>query len=117
MIRRPPRSTLFPYTTLFRSHERQDRNGCRSESGSPRKAKSETEESPSNTLLVSLVKSLLELGDVVVEQLEIVGDLFFAADRGHQDDDLRAGFARNGVGRFEIEVWLNDDDFDTVALH
>src|SRR2546430_10474281 len=25
MIRRPPRSTLFPYTTLFRSKERQDR--------------------------------------------------------------------------------------------
>src|SRR2546430_13618226 len=24
MIRRPPRSTLFPYTTLFRSHWRQD---------------------------------------------------------------------------------------------
>src|SRR2546425_8975431 len=22
MIRRPPRSTLFPYTTLFRSHEK-----------------------------------------------------------------------------------------------
>src|SRR3712207_7923148 len=27
MIRRPPRSTLFPYTTLFRSEER-DRNPC-----------------------------------------------------------------------------------------
>src|SRR3712207_8561641 len=25
MIRRPPRSTLFPYTTLFRSPERADR--------------------------------------------------------------------------------------------
>src|SRR2546430_3440868 len=25
MIRRPPRSTLFPYTTLFRSHEYQGR--------------------------------------------------------------------------------------------
>src|SRR3989442_10709081 len=25
MIRRPPRSTLFPYTTLFRSHNRRDR--------------------------------------------------------------------------------------------
>src|SRR3712207_8800711 len=25
MIRRPPRSTLFPYTTLFRSHLRQVR--------------------------------------------------------------------------------------------
>src|SRR2546427_2313155 len=25
MIRRPPRSTLFPYTTLFRSHTRDNR--------------------------------------------------------------------------------------------
>jgi len=47
-----------------------------------RKAKSETEESPWNALLVSVVKSLLELGDVVVEQLEVVGDFLFAADRG-----------------------------------
>src|SRR5438034_5676343 len=27
MIRRPPRSTLFPYTTLFRSRHRGDRRG------------------------------------------------------------------------------------------
>src|SRR2546426_1884392 len=27
MIRRPPRSTLFPYTTLFRSRERARRHG------------------------------------------------------------------------------------------
>src|SRR2546422_7764383 len=27
MIRRPPRSTLFPYTTLFRSWSRSRRNG------------------------------------------------------------------------------------------
>src|SRR6267143_5401336 len=26
MIRRPPRSTLFPYTTLFRSHSRHERH-------------------------------------------------------------------------------------------
>src|SRR3712207_8088274 len=32
MIRRPPRSTLFPYTTLFRSR------GCR---GAPRRARSD----------------------------------------------------------------------------
>src|SRR5438874_3589791 len=25
MLRRPPRSTLFPYTTLFRSRQRRDR--------------------------------------------------------------------------------------------
>src|SRR2546426_4396443 len=32
MIRRPPRSTLFPYTTLFRSHagtRREQNIGCR----------------------------------------------------------------------------------------
>src|SRR2546422_7413034 len=28
MIRRPPRSTLFPYTTLFRSDRAQHRTGC-----------------------------------------------------------------------------------------
>src|SRR3712207_8511509 len=27
MIRRPPRSTLFPYTTLFRSHRRRHQHG------------------------------------------------------------------------------------------
>src|SRR5258707_9579427 len=29
MIRRPPRSTLFPYTTLFRSNHREPRVGAR----------------------------------------------------------------------------------------
>src|SRR2546425_3215629 len=29
MIRRPPRSTLFPYTTLFRSRDRRERRGDR----------------------------------------------------------------------------------------
>src|SRR3712207_8837435 len=29
MIRRPPRSTLFPYTTLFRSHPRHHHHGHR----------------------------------------------------------------------------------------
>src|SRR5437762_8146138 len=28
MIRRPPRSTLFPYTTLFRSHSRSHRGAA-----------------------------------------------------------------------------------------
>src|SRR5258708_26997500 len=31
MIRRPPRSTLFPYTTLFRSHFRDHRTDLRRE--------------------------------------------------------------------------------------
>src|SRR3712207_8602569 len=33
MIRRPPRSTLFPYTTLFRSHGRHAADGAGGEEG------------------------------------------------------------------------------------
>src|SRR3712207_8837444 len=38
MIRRPPRSTLFPYTTLFRSPDapHRDRPGLRDEGAHPR---------------------------------------------------------------------------------
>src|SRR2546427_6638299 len=36
MIRRPPRSTLFPYTTLFRSHSRRRRRHARPERGAAR---------------------------------------------------------------------------------
>src|SRR3712207_8331162 len=37
MIRRPPRSTLFPYTTLFRSRAQRDSAGylCGAATGSP----------------------------------------------------------------------------------
>src|SRR2546425_9783336 len=36
MIRRPPRSTLFPYTTLFRSHRTRSRGGATATRSSPR---------------------------------------------------------------------------------
>src|SRR5437667_484946 len=44
MIRRPPRSTLFPYTTLFRSdHGKRERRGLPgARSASPRPLQSET---------------------------------------------------------------------------
>src|SRR3712207_8822579 len=35
MIRRPPRSTLFPYTTLFRSQPLRAWCACQTESGGP----------------------------------------------------------------------------------
>src|SRR2546430_15811190 len=38
MIRRPPRSTLFPYTTLFRSAARQARPAPPTEATAPRDA-------------------------------------------------------------------------------
>src|SRR3712207_7469817 len=36
MIRRPPRSTLFPYTTLFRSCDEWEQVGAEGTSGQPR---------------------------------------------------------------------------------
>src|SRR4029077_18389782 len=63
------------------------------------------------------VQSLLEFGDIVVEQLEIIGDLFFAADAGHENDNLATGVARDGVRCFQIEVWLDDDDLYSIAFH
>src|SRR5256885_6361689 len=57
MIRRPPRSTLFPYTTLFRSHRKQrqmpadDGEKCRvDERQPPRRSEEHTSElqSPCN---------------------------------------------------------------------
>src|SRR2546423_9674980 len=48
MIRRPPRSTLFPYTTLFRSKHSSDRKVCfQSESDHPFPAQVERVAAPS----------------------------------------------------------------------
>src|SRR2546428_717994 len=67
--------------------------------------------------LFGCVESLLQLGNIVIKQLEIIGDFLFAADGGHEDDDLRAGVTSDGVWSFEVEVRLNKDDLDAVAFH
>src|SRR5712692_7140158 len=54
---------------------------------------------------------------IVIEELEIIGNFFFAADRGHQDNHLRAGFARHRIRRLQIEVWLHQDDLHISPLH
>src|SRR5689334_24406217 len=51
MIRRPPRSTLFPYTTLFRSRQRAScRRGERSSPGGRRHAPRPPNSTPSRFL-------------------------------------------------------------------
>src|SRR5262252_10715605 len=59
MIRRPPRSTLFPYTTLFRSRARASRNPGRSSARAarrrritPRRSEEHTSELQSHSDLV-----------------------------------------------------------------
>ena len=68
MIRRPPRSTLFPYTTLFRSHRDNDSRDAALEELSPdenRKEKEpvsagESEDVPLVTVPLSEYKELVE---------------------------------------------------------
>src|SRR6266508_4804999 len=69
MIRRPPRSTLFPYTTLFRSPRRRPftcGNRTRSPVGSPRRSEEHTSELQSRghlvcRLLLEKKKTMLKL--------------------------------------------------------
>src|ERR1039458_8634058 len=62
MIRRPPRSTLFPYTTLFRSHRDLCRPGARSTgiSCSGKAARSEEHTSELQSLRHLVCRLLLE---------------------------------------------------------
>src|SRR5260370_11035198 len=52
MIRRPPRSTLFPYTTLFRSNSSQAEDGIRDSSVTGVRSEEHTSELQSHLNLV-----------------------------------------------------------------
>src|SRR5689334_13380196 len=84
MIRRPPRSTLFPYTTLFRS----DHRGV----GLPAQAQVEGE-IPGDAPIV-----LKERGEIPARTVELVGLLLGEAGReaDHHGREARAGRAVAG---------------------
>src|ERR1035437_10613560 len=83
MIRRPPRSTLFPYTTLFRSRENENRNGVEPGAHETRKGVDRSEEHTSELqsrqylvcrlLLEKKKKNLIKL----LPYLHVQGVLFY----------------------------------------
>src|SRR2546430_6170605 len=75
MIRRPPRSTLFPYTTLFRSQARQAEVKKVEQGGSTAMRRLEAKVEPRDEMLLPLV--------VVFEALE--GEKRKAQRGGEQD--------------------------------
>src|SRR2546422_8531329 len=79
MIRRPPRSTLFPYTTLFRSLEA----GAREvERRAPERLATE---------LARLKKAVAELaGGVQVDEQRLAVEIALMADRVDVTEELRS---------------------------
>src|SRR5690606_40905370 len=76
MIRRPPRSTLFPYTTLFRSHRRQKR------SRNPIMAHTESSESQETNEQAAELSELLQIRRGKLDELRELGvDPFGSKDR------------------------------------
>src|SRR5688572_32666815 len=69
MIRRPPRSTLFPYTTLFRSH--QARMGCMQEDAKTYRSRLRGQAATFLSLIVAL--ATVGGGYVVTNALNIDG--------------------------------------------
>src|SRR5450759_3512160 len=73
---------------------------------------------------VSIDRSLFELGervdqqvDVVIEELEVVGDFLVSAHGGHQDHHLAAYIGGDRIGRAQVEVGLHKDQLDAFPLH
>src|SRR5256885_12424464 len=64
MIRRPPRSTLFPYTTLFRSHQQQQ-VALRGQTGASRLLLRAAQESPQDRKSTRLNSSHLVISYAV----------------------------------------------------
>ena len=105
MIRRPPRSTLFPYTTLFRSSEADSKSGSDNSpliSGSDTKTESKSEDKKTDTQTVPQTpaaqtsdKDLPKTGPA--ESLAAVGRN--RAARHHAAADWRQGQASSGRGR------------------
>src|SRR5216683_370924 len=82
--------------------------------GASRKRKISIERSPES---VRGVERLLELADVVIEKLKVIGDFFFSPDRWRQNENLAASFAADGIGSLKVEVWLDHNHLDVFLLH
>src|SRR3712207_8183789 len=77
MIRRPPRSTLFPYTTLFRSNVSPARNSC------PTSGFGRTNNSP-------LSPRGLPTTPTMTSRVDVTADLLDDLDRDHRALDRKS---------------------------
>src|SRR2546422_5082805 len=101
MIRRPPRSTLFPYTTLFRSSSRKQRR--RQNPYNPRRQK-KPDSKISASLKIAITVSNPSLARALADSLQ-------------PETMARAGFrSRTKISSIRSTLKLNIDATDIIAL-
>src|SRR6266511_1279729 len=98
MIRRPPRSTLFPYTTLFRSRQARPRaaRGARSQPDGTRPTRSEEHTSELQSRENLVCRLLLEKKKNML--LDVADGLNARFGILVPDDDADRHLQRHGVG-------------------
>src|SRR5438874_13386450 len=98
MIRRPPRSTLFPYTTLFRSSDA-SRLACLRSGWSPR----------TNSLVVSYGQDLPRIDASLNGRTVLEGD--WTIRLGVDGSDL------SNAAKWSCASWHSDDEADFPEFH
>src|SRR5256884_3232337 len=114
MIRRPPRSTLFPYTTLFRSSESRSEKPSRDASQRTRPDRGRNQESSLSrngydrsrtiyrcrnreySLRESEVQTLTDLGKFRMVPADDLARFAYRGDRSQMESDLR-NLSRQGL--------------------
>src|SRR3712207_9546026 len=91
MIRRPPRSTLFPYTTLFRSYRFDKKRVEPYANPKPALAKAKG--------LITFKES--KVGQICVDNWDTDGDGYLSYREAASVEDVRLAFARSFITRFD----------------
>src|SRR5260370_10654058 len=97
MIRRPPRSTLFPYTTLFRSVE------SRASNGNP-KAKERSAKPAEEAPAAVVVPDFENCMEQIWEQL-----IATPPSRGRSMTTVKIGGARILMSSWEVTAFVSED--------
>src|SRR2546430_12219023 len=89
MIRRPPRSTLFPYTTLFRSAPMRDRSSRLRSGASPADARLDLGEGQSPLMIMDAIVRSEEHTSELQSQSNLVCRLLLEKKKNTQHHALR----------------------------
>src|SRR3954465_5565259 len=121
MIRRPPRSTLFPYTTLFRSNltayarDAYSRASAREAIGEPRSEEHTSELQSHDNLVCRLLLEKKKKQEADLQTLSVHTKLFPAARAGRRAarrratvKEPRSGLARAWSGSLLNSFFLNE---------